>query len=146
VEALLPLAEGRDAEPSSFADRALRGVLPLGLLAARLPEAAEAVRALPGLGDTESARRCMFSLEKIARAHEAPEHLIRAVHGVCACALSLGLKGKHPDAAERAEAQLVSALVRLCTASVKSGVRVQAVVGCLAGEEKESGPAAPPAA
>jgi hypothetical protein len=146
VEALLPLAEGRDEAPSRFADRALLSLLPLGLLAVRLPEAAEAVRALPGLGDTESARRCMFGLEKIARAHAAPEPLIRAVHGVCACALSLGLSEKRPEAAERAETQLVSALVRACTASVKSGVCVEAVVGCLAGEATEGGAAAPPLA
>jgi hypothetical protein len=86
----------------------------------------------------------MFSLEKIARAHAAPELLIRAAHGVCACALGLGLKEKQSEAAERAETQLVSALVRLTTASVKAGVRVEAVVGCLAGEESGGGAAAPP--
>jgi hypothetical protein len=74
----------------------------------------------------------MFSLEKMARAHAAPELLVRAAHGTCACALSLGLSEERgPEAKERATAQLVSALVRLVTASLKAGVPVEAVVRCL---------------
>lgn len=91
------------------------------------------MRALPPAVDTESVRRMMFSLEKVARAHAAPELLIRAAHGVCACALSLLLAGaRGPDAVERARGQLVSALVRLATAAVKARVPVDAVVRCLA--------------
>ncbi len=76
----------------------------------------------------------MFALEKVARAHAAPELLSRAAHGVCACALSLGLSsGRGPEAEERASRQLVSALVRLVNAALKARVPVEAVVGCLAG-------------
>jgi hypothetical protein len=95
--------------------------------------AARAVRELPGLSDGESVRKCMFALEKIARAHAAPELLVRAAHGVCACALSLSLtESRGPEAVQRAQAQLVSALVRLVTASVKAKVPVDVVVQCLA--------------
>jgi acyl dehydratase len=74
----------------------------------------------------------MFSLEKMARAHAAPELLVRAAHGTCACALSLGLaEAKGPLAEDRALAQLVSALVRFVTASLKAGVPVESVVRCL---------------
>jgi hypothetical protein len=98
------------------------------------------VRVLPRVADVESARRMMFSLEKIARAHAAPELLVRAAHGVCACTLSLALaEGRGPDVVERATAQLVSAVVRLVMSAVKAGVPVEAVVGCLAGAENESG-------
>jgi hypothetical protein len=107
--------------------------LPLGLLAAQLQAAAQAVRALPPLADVESARRMMFALEKIARAHAAPERLIRAAHGVCATALSLGLsEGGGAGLLQKGEAQLVSALVRLVTTTVKTGVPQRVVVQCLA--------------
>jgi hypothetical protein len=74
----------------------------------------------------------MFGLEKVARAHAAPDLLIRAAHGVCACALSLLLGDGHPEPKARAARQLVSALVRLCTSAVKAGVPVDAAVKCLA--------------
>jgi hypothetical protein len=77
----------------------------------------------------------MFGLEKIARAHAAPELLVRAAHGVAACALSLVLtEARGTEAVERAEQQLVSALVRLTLAAVRAGVPLAEVVRCLAGE------------
>jgi hypothetical protein len=132
--ALASLASAADDAPLAFADRAVHGVLPLGLEASSKDAAADAVRALPALLDVESARQLMFGLEKVARAHAAPELLIRAAHGACACALSLALaEGRGPDAVAQARRQLVSALVRLCTSSVKAGVPVQVVVASLAG-------------
>jgi hypothetical protein len=75
----------------------------------------------------------MFGLEKIARAHAAPERLVRAAHGVCACALSLGLtESRGLEAAQRGQTQLVSALVRLVTTCLKTKVPVELVVGGLA--------------
>jgi hypothetical protein len=105
----------------------------LAFEAAGVAAAARAVRELPALSDGEAVRQCMFALEKIARAHAAPELLVRAAHGVCACALSLGLvTPRGPEAVERAQAQLSSVLVRLVTASVKATVPVEAAVQCLA--------------
>ncbi len=79
----------------------------------------------------------MFALEKMARAHAAPELLVRAAHGTCACALSLGLaQGPGPEAEARSRGQLVSALVRLVNATLKAGVSVGTVVRCLAGAER----------
>jgi hypothetical protein len=81
----------------------------------------------------------MFGLEKIARAHAAPELLVRAAHGVAACALSLVLhEARGPEALERPGRQLVSALVRLTTAARKAGVPLPEVVQCLAGEASPS--------
>ena len=49
------------------------------------------------------------------------------------CALSLSLtESRGPEAVQRAQAQLVSALVRLVMASVKAKVPVDVVVQCLA--------------
>ena len=105
----------------------------MGLEASGVGAAAPAVRELPRLSDGESVRKCMFALEKNARAHAAPELLVRAAHGVCACALSLSLtESRGPEAVQRAQAQLVSALVRLVMASVKAKVPVDVVVQCLA--------------
>ena len=74
----------------------------------------------------------MFALERTARAHAAPQLLVRAAHGVCACTLSLFLsEGRGPDAARKGRAQLVSALVRLVTSTVKAGVPVDVAVKCL---------------
>jgi hypothetical protein len=132
-EALGRLASAEDASAAAFADRGLRSLLPLGLEASGLSAAASLVRALPGLLSVDAARNSMFGLEKIARAHAAPELLVRAAHGVCACALSLGLtEGRGPEAAVRSQTQLVSALVRLVTTSTKAKVPVDAVLGSLA--------------
>ena len=109
-------------------------ILPLGLEASGLKAAAAAVRTLPEVVDGEAARRTMFALEKMARAHAAPELLVRAAHGSCACALSLALSaGRGGEAAVRPTAQLVSALVRLVTSTTKTGVAAEAVVQALAG-------------
>jgi hypothetical protein len=132
-EALQALGSAEDASALSFADRGLRSLLPLGLEASGLAVAASTVRALPGLLSVDGARKSMFGLEKIARAHAAPELLVRAAHGVCACALSLGLtESRGPEAAQRAQTQLVSALVRLVTTSVKTKVPVELAIGRLA--------------
>jgi len=97
--------------------------LPLALEASRLGAAARAVRALQPVADAEGARQSMFALERLGRAHAAPEGLVRAAHGVCACALSLAMaQNRGEEAAEKAARQLVSALVRLATASVRAGV------------------------
>ena len=105
----------------------------MGLEASGVGAAAPALRELPRLSDGDSVRKCMFALEKNARAHAAPELLVRAAHGVCACALSLSLtESRGPEAVQRAQAQLVSALVRLVMASVKAKVPVDVVVQCLA--------------
>lgn len=140
-DVLLPLASAQDASatpaeaPLGFADRGLFGLLPLGLTAQGLGAAAEAARQLPGLQTVEAARHSMFGLEKLARAHAAPEVLVRAAHGTCACALSLSLAaGKEPEVVQRAAGQLVSALVRLLTTAVKAGVPVEEAVRCLCGE------------
>jgi hypothetical protein len=123
-----------------FADRAVRGVLPLGLEASRLGAAARVVRELPPLEGTEAGRRTMIALEKVARAHAAPDLLIRAAHGVAACAVSLGLEASRgAEAAGRAEAQLVSAIVRLVTTTVKTGVPPEAVVAVLSGDDASGG-------
>lgn len=83
----------------------------------------------------------MLGLERIARAHAAPEQLVRAAHGVCACALSLTLaEGRGPLALEHAERQLVSALVRLTTTAVRANVPLPVVARCLA----EGGGETPP--
>jgi len=104
-------------------------VFPLGLEAARLGAAAGSLRALPALADAESAKRTMIALERVARAHAAPEPLVRAAHGVAACALSLELARSRGDGAiARAEGQLVSAIVRLVTATARSGVAAGRVV------------------
>ena len=122
-----------DAPALAFADRAVRQLLPLALDASALAAAAQSVRALSPAVDDASVRRMMFSLEKVARAHAAPELLIRAAHGVCACALSLLLaQARGPDAVERAQGQLGSALVRLVTTAVKGKVPLDAAVRCLA--------------
>lgn len=90
---------------------------------------------LPHLATDESVRKVMFGLEKIARAHAAPELLVRAAHGVASCALSLVLtEARGPEAVERAGQQLVSALVRLTMAAVRAGAPLPEVVRCLAGE------------
>ncbi len=134
AEALGPLAAAPQAPIFAFVDRAVREVLPLGLEASRLGGAAGAVRALPEVTDEEVARRTMFALEKLARAHAAPELMVRAAHGVCACALSFGLaQPVGGDTAERARRQLVSVLVRLTLATVKAGAPVQTVLATLAG-------------
>ena len=94
------------------------------------------MRALPPLADAEVARGSMFALEKLARAHAAPDVLVRAAHGACACALSLGLtQAKGGQGVEAARRQLVSALVRLASAAVRSGAKAEGVVGTLAGAE-----------
>ncbi|MGO8970683.1 MAG: hypothetical protein ACLQDQ_14085 [Myxococcaceae bacterium] len=134
AEATGPLASAPDASAWAFVDRAVREVLPLGLEASGLLSAAQAVRALAGVTDGEAARRSMFALEKLARAHAAPELLVRAAHGVCACALSLGLvEAEGGQGAEKARGQLVSVLVRLSTTAVRAGAAPDAVVGTLAG-------------
>jgi len=136
---LTPLLTGVDAPALSFADRGLRRVLPLGLEASGLREAGEAVRALPGLLGLDASRGSMFGLEKVARLHSAPESLVRAAHGVCACALSLSLtEARGPEPIQRAEAQLVSALVRLVTTSVKANVPADVVMRCLASDMSPS--------
>jgi hypothetical protein len=141
-DALAPLASALDAPPLSFADRGLRGLLPVGLEATGLPEAGDAVRALPGLLGPDAARGSMFGLEKIARAHAAPESLVRAAHGVCACALSLSLnEAGGPEPMQRAQAQLVSVLVRLVKTSAKASVPVEVAVRCLASDDGVSSPA-----
>ncbi len=117
-------------------------MLPLGLEAVRLGAAARAVRALPPLSDAEAARKSMFALEKLARAHAAPELLVRAAHGACACGVSVGLaETRGGQGVEAAHRQLVSALVRLVTATVRGGTPVDAVVGVLAGGDVEATPA-----
>jgi hypothetical protein len=132
-EVLASLRAAPDTVALSFADRGVRGLFPLGLEASGVGAAARAVRELPSLSDGESVRQCMFALERIARAYAAPELLVRAAHGVCACALSLTLTESRGAAAlERAEAQLVSALVRLVTMSVKAKVAADLAVQCLA--------------
>ena len=119
--------------PLAFADRAVRQLLSLGLEAARLGAAARSVRGLPGLVDAETARGTMLALERVARAHAAPEPLVRAAHGVAACALSLELASSGAaEAALRAEGQLISALVRLVTAATRSGVSPERAVAALA--------------
>jgi hypothetical protein len=134
VEAVAALAAADVAEsPLTFADRAIRRLLPLGLEASGLGVAARQVRALAPLGDIQTAKQAMVTLERVARAHAAPELLIRAAHGVAACALSFGLA--EPRGAEfvaRADAQLVFAMVRLVTATVKAGVRPEAAMESLA--------------
>jgi predicted component of type VI protein secretion system len=130
---LAPLLASADAPAFAYLDRGVRGVMPLGLEAVRLGAAARAVRALPPLSDAEAARKSMFALEKLARAHAAPDLLVRAAHGACACGLSLGLaeaRGR-PDV-DAARRQLVSALVRLATTTIRGGAPVHAVVGALA--------------
>ena len=112
----------------------MRGLFPLGLEASRLGAAGRAARGLGAVTDGEAARRSMFALEKLARAHAAPELLVRAAHGVCACALSLALA--NPQGGEKAQGanrQLVSVLVRLTTAAVKAGATADAAVAALAG-------------
>ncbi len=134
VEATGPLASAPDASPWDVVDRAIREVLPLGLEASGLAAAAQAARALPGVRNGEAARGGMFALEKLGRAQAAPERLLRAAHGVCACALSLALaEGQAGQATAKAEGQLVSVLVRLSTAAVKAGARPDSVLGALAG-------------
>lgn len=128
-------ARAEPVGPLVFADRAVRALLPLGLDAARFGAAARSVHELPPLIDAESAKRTMVALEKVARAHAAPEQLIRGAHGVAACAVSLGFTaGRGAEVETRAEGQLVSALVRLATATVRAGVPESAVVAALAGE------------
>jgi hypothetical protein len=108
-------------------------VFPLGLESARLGAAAASLRALAPLADVEAAKRTMLALERVARAHAAPELLVRAAHGVAACGLAVGLAEPRGDeAAARAEGQLVSAIVRLVTATVRSGVPAGRVVAELA--------------
>jgi hypothetical protein len=132
-DALSSLSSAPDAEPLCFADRAVHRLLSLGLEAKGAVSAAHAVLELPGLVDTEAARKAMFALEKLARAHAAPELLVRAAHGVCACALSLTLtEARGSDVAERSRGQLVSAIVRLATTGVRSGVPPAAAVEALA--------------
>jgi hypothetical protein len=126
-----------EQSPLAFADRGIRRVLPLGLEASRFGAAAHQVRTLTPIEDIETAKQAMFALERVARAHAAPELLIRAAHGVAACALSLELA--EPRGAMRADAQLVSALVRLVTATVKVGVQPEAVVESLAGQPAGGG-------
>ncbi len=138
-DSLTPLRAGVDASPLSFADRGLRRLLPLGLEASGLGEAGGTARALPGLLGVDASRGSMFGLERLARAHSAPESLVRAAHGVCACALSLSLsEARGAEPVQRAEAQLVSALVRLVTTSVKARVPVDVAVRCLANDEDAS--------
>jgi hypothetical protein len=132
VEPLAAAATDPPLPTLVFADRAVRAVLPLGLDAARLGAASRAVRELPAVLDAEAAKRTMIALEKVARAHAAPEQLIRGAHGVAACAVSLGLAaGRGGEATARAEGQLVSAIVRLVTATVRTGVPAEAVVAAL---------------
>ncbi|MGO9832202.1 MAG: hypothetical protein ACLPJH_18880 [Myxococcaceae bacterium] len=134
VEASGPLAWAPDATPWDVVERAVREVLPLGLEAFGLVGAAQAARALPGLRHGEAARGGMFALEKLGRAQDAPELLLRAAHGVCACALSLALaEAQGGEATAKAEGQLVSVLVRLSTAAVKAGAKPEAVLRALAG-------------
>ncbi len=112
----------------------------MGLDAAHLGAAARAVRAMPPLADAAGARTSMFALEKLARAHAAPDVLVRAAHGACACALSLGLAEARGGAGvEAAARQLISVLVRLTTALVRAGTPVDAVVGTLAGRDGSAG-------
>ena len=133
-EALTPLASAPEASAFDFADRAVRQVFPLGLEASGMGAAARAVRTLPEVANAEAARRSMFALEKLARAHAAPELLVRAAHGVCACALSLGLaQPQGGEAAERGCRQLVSVLVRLVLAALKAGAPAEKVLATLAG-------------
>lgn len=130
---LAPLeACSSDTRALAFADQAVRAVLSSGLEAARLGAAAGSIRALPPMAEAENAKRTMIALERVARAHAAPEPLVRAAHGVAACALSLQLTGaRGSEALTRAEGQLVSAIVRLVTATVRSGVSAERVVACL---------------
>jgi|GEM_PF-5176222 len=86
----------------------------------------------------------MLALEKLARAHAAPEVLVRAAHGACACALSIGLaEARGGQGVEAARRQLVSALVRLATATVRAGATVATVVGTLGGGDASAGRASP---
>ena len=93
------------------------------------------MRELPELSLDAQIRKAMVGLERIARAHAAPEGLVRAAHGVCACALSVVLsETRGPEASEKATGQLVSALVRLATAAVKAKAPLHSVVDCLVRE------------
>src|SRR5262249_23751770 len=61
-----------------LADRAIRELLPRALEGRGAPEAASRIRALPAVTGADVARTVQPSLERIARATQAPPDLIRA--------------------------------------------------------------------
>ena len=122
-----PLTSSDALTPSRLADRAIRGLLPRALEGRTAAEAASRIRALVEVTGAEVARTTQPAVERIARATNAPPDLIRAAAQVSGSLLTL----ERPGAEDAGTAQLVSAVTRLATAALRSGVPGPEVVALL---------------